>query len=101
VPVDTSVISVMAVYSDLLCKNWSEYAARIDNHSGTIPVILVRHRLWLPDDGSCVSRNMLEQLLRFKCVFNKPTVCIIECISWTIKYLILLMHGAIMNISKF
>jgi len=37
----------------------------IDKHSGTIPVILARHCLWLPDDGSCVNRNMLEKLLRF------------------------------------
>ena len=37
--------------------------AHIDKHSGTIPVILARHSLWLHDDGSCVNRNMLEQLL--------------------------------------
>ena len=37
----------------------------IDKHSGTIPVILARHWLWLPDDGSCVNRNMLEQILYF------------------------------------
>ena len=30
--------------------------------------------------------------------FNNPTIYIIECISWTIKYLILLMHGATMKI---
>ena len=39
--------------------------ARIDKHSGTIPVILARHWLLLPDDGSCVNWNMLEQLLYF------------------------------------
>jgi len=41
---------------------------------------------------------MLEQLIHFECVFNNPTIYIIECISWTIKYLILLMHGATMKI---
>ena len=30
-----------------------------------ISVILARHWLWIPDDGSCVNRNMLEQLLSF------------------------------------
>jgi len=30
--------------------------------------------------------------------FNNPTIYIIEYISWTIKYLILLMHGATTNI---
>ena len=30
---------------------------------------------------------MLEQLLHFKSVFNNPTIYIIECISWRIKYL--------------
>ena len=39
--------------------------AHIDKHSGTIPVILDRHWIWLPDDGFCVNRNMLEQLLHF------------------------------------
>ena len=37
--------------------------AHINKHDGTIPVILARHRLRLPDDGSCVNRNMSEQLL--------------------------------------
>jgi len=38
----------------------SEYAAfntdnaHIDKHSGTVPVILARHWLWLRDDDSCV-----------------------------------------------
>ena len=62
--------------------------AHIEEHSGTILVILVRHWLWLPDDGSCVNLNMLEHLLHFKRVFNNSTIYIIECISWTIKYLI-------------
>jgi len=41
---------------------------------------------------------MLEQLFNFECVFNDLTLCTIECISWTIKYLMLLMHGTSMNI---
>jgi len=40
-------------------------SAHIDKHSATIPVILARHWLWLPDDGSCVNQNILEQLLHF------------------------------------
>jgi len=40
---------------------------------------------------------MLEQLLHFLCVFNKPTIYTIECTIWAIKYLILLMHGATMK----
>jgi len=28
--------------------------AHIHKHSGTKPVILARHWLWLPDDGSCM-----------------------------------------------
>ena len=40
-----------------------------------------------PDDGSCVNRNMPEQILHFLCVFNNPTFHIIECINWTIKCL--------------
>jgi len=43
---------------------------------------------------------MLEQLLRFKYVFNNPTIYTIEYIIWTMKYLILLMHGANMKIDK-
>jgi len=34
----------------------------------------------------------------FVCMcFNNPAIYITECISWTIKYLILLMHGATMK----
>jgi len=47
-----------------ICRHNTDIA-HIDKHSGTIPVILARHLLWLPDDGSCVNRNMLEQLLYF------------------------------------
>ena len=74
--------------------------AHIDKHSGTIPVILARHWLWLPDDGSCVNRNMSEQILYFECVFNNPTIHIIEYISWIMKYLLLLMHGVTMKMNN-
>jgi hypothetical protein len=37
--------------------------AHINKHSGTIPVILARHRLRVPNDGSCVNRNTSEQIL--------------------------------------
>jgi len=37
--------------------------AHINKYSGTIPVILTRRWLRLPDDGSCVNRNMSEQIL--------------------------------------
>jgi len=43
---------------------------------------------------------MLEQLLTFLMCFNNTTIYIIECISWTIKYLLLLMHGATMKINN-
>ena len=43
----------------------SDDNVHIDKHGGIIPVILARDLLWLPDDGSCVNRNMLEQLLYF------------------------------------
>jgi len=51
--------------------NKLEYAAialatkHINKHTGTIPVILARHWLRLPDDGSYVNRNMSEQILYF------------------------------------
>ena len=32
--------------------------------------------------------------------FNNPTIYIVECISWTIKCLISLMHGVTMKIFK-
>ena len=47
-----------------ICRQ-SSNNAHTDKHSGTIFVILARHWLWLPDDGSCVDRNMLEQFLYF------------------------------------
>jgi len=34
-----------------------------DTHSWTKLVILAKYKLWLPDVGSCVNRNILERLL--------------------------------------
>ena len=62
--------------------------SHIDKHSGTIPVILSRHWIWLPDDGYCVNRDMFEQLLHFWCVINNPAIYIIYWISWKLKYLL-------------
>ena len=51
--------------------NRLEYAAitlatkHINKYAGTIPVILARHWLPLPDDGSYVNRNMSEQIFYF------------------------------------
>ena len=36
---------------------------------------------------------MSEQILYFNVFSNNPTINIIECISWIIKYFLLLMHG--------
>ena len=47
--------------------NWSHFHstgnAHIKKYSGAIPVILAGHWLQLPDDGSCVNRNMSKQIL--------------------------------------
>ena len=48
--------------------NRLEYAAialatkHINKYAGTIPIILARHWLRLPDDGSHVNRNMVQIL---------------------------------------
>ena len=90
-----SVVSAMAAYSQQAgIYRHNTDNAHIDKHSGIIPVILAMHWLWLPDDGSCVNRNKLGQILYFSCVFNNTANYIIECIVATIKYWILLMDGA-------
>ena len=63
------VVSVMAAYCDL----WGMCNAAItltSCTSSTYPlwtkcVILVKHWLWLPDDGFPVNRNMLEHFYLF------------------------------------
>jgi len=49
VRVGTDVVSVMAAYSDLVC----------------LCMVQCAKKYWtiLPDDGSCVNRNMLDRLL--------------------------------------
>ena len=47
-----------------ICRH-STGNAHINKRSGTIPVILAKHWLRLPDDGSYVNRNMSEQILYF------------------------------------
>ena len=42
-----------------ICRHNTDHVL-MDKHSGTISVILAKHLLWLPEDGSCVNRNMSE-----------------------------------------
>jgi len=55
--VDVDVVGVMAAYA-------ADYV-HINGHDKTITVILAKHCIKLPDDGSLVIRNMLEQFLIF------------------------------------
>jgi len=67
--VDTDVVGVMAAYLlyAVHTRTTGKYAAintdyvRINGHDRTITVILAKHCIELPDDGSLVIRNMLEQ----------------------------------------
>jgi len=43
-----------------ICSHNTDYV-HINGHDRTITVILVKHCIELPDDGSLVIRNMLEQ----------------------------------------
>jgi len=60
---DTVVLSCTGNYTHAqqvgICRHNTDNA-HIDKHTGTIPVILARHWFWLPNDGSCVNRNMSE-----------------------------------------
>jgi len=38
---------------------------------------------------------------KFLMCFNNPTIYITACIIWTMKYLILFMHGVTMKIDNF
>jgi len=53
------VVGVMAAYLQMCCHN-TDYV-HVNEHDRTITVILVKHFIELPDDGSRVIRNMLEQ----------------------------------------
>jgi len=66
VSVDMDVVGVMAAYlpvvnhGQIFCRN-TDYV-HINGLDRTITVILAKHCIELPDDGSLVIRNMLEQL---------------------------------------
>jgi len=53
------VVSVMAAYLQICCHN-TDYV-HVNGHNRTIIVILAKHCIKLPDDGTLVIRNMLEQ----------------------------------------
>ena len=72
--VDMDVVGVMAAYlpvgrvctaqsSEALClsKLCSTHYVHINGYDRTITVILAKHCIKLPDGGSLVIRNMLEQ----------------------------------------
>jgi hypothetical protein len=61
------VVGVMAsrlcsthMHDGQMCCHNTDYA-HINGHDRTITVILAKHCIKLPDDGSLVIRNMLEQ----------------------------------------
>jgi len=58
--VDKDVVGVMAAYLLHICCHNTDYV-HINGHDITIAVILAKHCKKLPDDGSLVIRNMLEQ----------------------------------------
>ena len=82
--VDMDVVGVMAAYFPVvrvctaqclsrLCSTQTHHGqicchntdyVHINGHDRTITVILVKHCIQLPDDGSLVIRNMLEQILK-------------------------------------
>jgi hypothetical protein len=51
--------SIHTHHRQICCHN-TDYA-HANGHDGTITVILAKHCIRLPDDGSLVIRNMLEQ----------------------------------------
>jgi len=53
------VLSRHTHHGQKCCHN-TDYV-HINGHDGTITVILAKHCIKLPDDGSLVIRNMLEQ----------------------------------------
>jgi len=57
------VVGVMAAYLPVvrLCTAQSRDGLHINRQDRTITVILVKHCIEFPDDGSLVIRNMLEQ----------------------------------------
>ena len=52
--------------------------------------------MWLPDDGFMWTETCWSSFYNFN-YFNNLTILSFVCINWTIKCLILLMHGATMK----
>ena len=64
---------------------------------GTRYVILAKHWIWLPGDGSVWTETYWSSFHNFN-YFNNLRILSFVCISWTIKCLIWLMHGATMKL---
>ena len=54
------VVGVMAAYLSVV-RVCTQYTVHVNGQDRTIAVILAKHCIELPDDGSLVIRNMLEQ----------------------------------------
>ena len=80
-----------------ICRHNTDNA-RIDKNSGTTPVILAMALTLAPWWWFQGEPKHVGAAFTFLMCFSNPTIYIIECISWTIKYLILLIIGATMNI---
>ena len=59
VDMDSRLYSTHTHHGQICCHN-TDYV-HINGHDRTITVILAKHCIKLPDDGSLVIRNMLEQ----------------------------------------
>jgi len=55
------VVGVMAAYLPVVLMYLEWHSVHINGLDRTITVILTKHCTKLPDDGSLVIRNMLEQ----------------------------------------
>jgi len=67
------VVGVMAAYLLQICCHNTDYV-HVNGQDRTITVILAKHYMKLPDDGSLVIRNKLEQ---FQIFYNNSN-CIYE-----------------------
>ena len=56
------ITSLVQLCMSVQCRHNADNACT-DTHSWIRLVILAKRWLWLPDDGSCVNRNMLKRLL--------------------------------------
>ena len=70
-----------------------------DTHIGTRYVILANNWIWLPDDGFMWTETCWRSFYNFN-YFNNLRILQFVCISWKIKCLILLMHGATVKFSS-